>query len=124
LAGQSCVTAGLPAGAYTVVVTNNAGIQATAAHQLTISPSGTLSPTSGSPGATVTLTGNGFAAGSAVSATFDGSPLALSGTTSTNVNGTFSGASFQVPAGATAGGHTVHITDSAGNAIDQTFTVT
>jgi hypothetical protein len=113
----------LPAGTYTVQVTNNAGITVNAAHQLTITPSASLSPTSGSPGATVTISANGFAANATISATFDGSPLTLSGTTTTNVNGTLTGATFQVPAAAT-GTHTIHITDTASNTNDQTFTVT
>jgi hypothetical protein len=113
----------LPAGTYTVQVTNNAGITVNAAHQLTITPSASLSPTSGSPGATVTISSNGFAASSTISATFDGNPLTLSGTTTTSINGTFSGATFQVPAAA-SGTHTVHITDTAGNTNNQTFTVT
>jgi hypothetical protein len=107
-------------------VTNHAGLQADAAHQLTITPSAQLIPTSGSPGATITLsTGHGFAASSAISATFDGSPLSLSSSFSTDLNGTFccNNATFQVPAGTPAGAHTVRIKDAAGNFVDDPFTV-
>jgi hypothetical protein len=86
-------------------------------------PQITLNPTSGQVGDSVSISGSGFAASSAITATFGGSAVTLSGTTTTDADGAFTGATFTVPA-STAGGHTVEVTDASSNFADATFTVT
>lgn len=72
---------------------------------------------------TVTVSGSGFASSSIISATFDGSPLALIGTTTTDSSGSFSAASFTVPA-STDGNHLLIVTDSSSGSCSATFTIT
>jgi hypothetical protein len=86
-------------------------------------PQITLDPTSGNVGDTVSISGSGFDASSAITATYDGSPLTLGDTTTTDADGSFTGATFTVPE-STAGGHTVEVTDVSSNFADATFTVT
>jgi hypothetical protein len=52
---------------------------------------------SGGVGTTVTLSGTGFTPSSPLTVTFGGAAVTLSGTTSTNAGGSFSGATFTVP---------------------------
>ncbi|MGD0995331.1 MAG: hypothetical protein ABR909_07385 [Candidatus Bathyarchaeia archaeon] len=92
---------------------------------LPATPSITLTPNYGGPGATITLTGYGFAVDSPMTATFDGSPLTLIGTTTTDSTGYFT-CTFQVPS-ETNGGYTVIATDNQGASADNSlnpFTVT
>ncbi len=96
-----------------------AGMQTKA--QLT--PSISLSPTSGNFGSMVTVSGSGFAASSAITATFGGSPLTLSGPATTDESGNIpSGVTFTVPDSA-AGGQLVTVTDASSNSGSATFTV-
>ncbi len=83
-----------------------------------------LSPNSGNFGSTVTVSGNGFAASSPITATFDGSPVTLSGPTTTDGSGNIqSDVTFTVPA-STDGSQTVVVTDGSSNSGSATFTVT
>jgi len=70
----------------------------------------TISPTSGFSGTTVTVTGTGFSASTAITIKYD-SITVITGTTdiNTDTNGSFSG-SFNVPAGLT-GVHSIEATD-------------
>jgi len=75
-------------------------------------PTITLNPVSGPVGTTITISGTGFAPNKALTAEFNGQSVTLGGTTTTNANGAFSGATIVVPA-SSAGYKTVKITDSA-----------
>ena len=97
-----------------------ASLQAKAQGTATIS----LTPTSGNFGSIVTVSGSGFAASSAITATFDGSPVTLSGLTTTDGSGNIQpDVSFTVPA-STDGAQTVVVTDGSSNSGSATFTVT
>ncbi len=74
-----------------------------------------LSPSSDSVGATVTISGTGFAANRNLTATFDGSSLALGGNCLTNSGGVLSRCTFMVPP-AGSGAHTITVTDGTGTA--------
>jgi len=88
-----------------------------------LTPSISLSPTSGNFGSTVTVSGSGFAASSAITASFGGSPLTLSGPLTTDGSGNIpSGVTFTVPDSA-VGGQLVTITDASSNSGSATFTV-
>jgi len=76
----------------------------------------------GPVGQVVSVSGTNFAASTALSATFAGSSITLSGTTSTDASGAFTGATFTVPS-ATAGAKTVIFTAGATSA-PTTFTIT
>ena len=70
----------------------------------------TLKPTSASPGATVTVTGSGFAANeTGINLTYDSEPIGTSAAAS--ANGTFT-TTFKVPAGS-AGTHTIDASGSS-----------
>jgi hypothetical protein len=72
----------------------------------------------------VSMTGSGFAANSALSATFAGSALTLSGATTTNAAGAVSGTTFAVPGSLSAGSaYPVALDDAAGNRAIALFTV-
>jgi len=96
------------------------GVQVKANSDPTIS----LSPISGRVGSTVTVSGSGFAANSALSVTFDGSQVSLSGTTTTDGSGNVpSGVTFTVPASSGTGSQPVVVTDASSNSGSATFTV-
>jgi len=106
-----------PAGWYTVRaldVSTGAFAQA----GFVVEPEITLTPTSGPPGTSVTVSGKGFAASKGVNITWDGK---LWGTTTTNIYGSFSVA-LVAPDG-TVGVHTVKATDTDGNWGEETFTI-
>ena len=92
-----------------------------------ITPSMSLSPTSGDVGSTVMVSGSGFAANSVLTVKFAGSTVSISGTTSTDSTGSFTGATFTVPnwASTWAQGNvqTINVTDAATHTIGTTFTV-
>jgi hypothetical protein len=110
------------AGAHTVQVTAG-GQSATAT--FTVTPAITLNPTSGGAGSADAIGGTGFAATSSIGATFGGSPVTLSGTTTTDATGSFAGASYTVP-GDAAGKYTVVVTDgsTSHNNASTSYTVT
>jgi flagellin-like protein len=82
-----------------------------------------LNPLSGLAGSGVSISGSGFAASTTLSATFAGGAITLGGVTSTDASGAFTGATFNVPAGASPGASAVVFTagTTSGSA---TFTVT
>ena len=99
----------------------------TAIATFTVTPSISLSPTSGNVGSAVTVSGTGFAVNSTLTATFGGTTVTLSGTTSTNGTGSFTGTTFTVPNYATTwtsgSVQTVSITDAAANSNGTAYTV-
>jgi uncharacterized membrane protein (DUF106 family) len=72
-------------------------------------------------GASVTITGSGFPGTVNVTATFDGSPLPLSGTCTTEQSGALSGCVFKVPQ-ASPGPHTI-VVDAGSTYGTLTFTI-
>ncbi|MDE1728048.1 MAG: hypothetical protein KGH81_02570, partial [Thaumarchaeota archaeon] len=82
----------------------------------------TLSLTSGAVGTSVTMSGSGFVASHAITATYGGTSLTLGGTCNTNASGNLAGCTFTVPA-STSGAHTVTANDLT-NSPSATFTVT
>lgn len=109
------------AGAHTIQVVDAENQIATATFMVT--PTFTLSRTSGTVGAVVTVTGVGFSAVSNITMTFAGLPLII--TPSMVVTNAFGGftCSFNIPS-ASAGVWTVRAIDASGNKIDTTFTIT
>jgi len=108
------------AGTYLLTITDaNTNLMVQAA--ITIGPAMTVSPTTGSKGTTIAVTGNGFAALSAVTAKVNGVAVTLSSTT-TSSTGSLS-TSFAIPLTAAAT-NTLTITDAAGNAANASFTLT
>jgi hypothetical protein len=91
---------------------------------LVVNPSVTVSPTNGTPGTLVTVSGSGFGAGeTGITMTFDSTPVGFLVTAS--LQGTWSG-TFTVPAAA-GGGHVITAygaATSANNVASVTFIVT
>ena len=82
-----------------------------------------LSPASGTSGTTVTVTGSGFAANSALTAKFNGSTVTLGGAKTTTSGGSVTGATFTVPGSLIANSvYGVLFTDASGNTAATTFT--
>jgi hypothetical protein len=109
-------------GDATVVATDASTNSAAAAYTINI-PSTGLNPAGAIDGATVTLSGANFPAGSTITGTWDGGALTLSGSTTTTAAGEIpSGVTFTVPSTATGGPHTVQVT-AAGQSANATFTV-
>ena len=91
---------------------NNAGLTQT----ITVVPSISVSaPSPTYVGSTVTVTGAGFAAGATISFTLSGAAASVSGTCSTNTEGTIEACTFSVPA-ATNGVHTLTASDGTNSA--------
>ena len=84
----------------------------------------TLIPTYGSVGSDIVASGSSFAANSPLQATFDGNSLLITGTTSTDASGYFSGATISIPSSAAAGDHQVVFSDASSNYCSATFRVT
>jgi hypothetical protein len=80
-----------------------------------------LSPAEGSPGDSITLTGNGFRGSQALTVTIGG--IAASGNLQTQSNGNFN-ISFGVPKGSPEGEQTLTVTDEGGATDSIDFTVT
>jgi hypothetical protein len=109
------------AGGHTVLVTDGATNSASAT--LTVNPKITLTPTSGSSGSTDSIAGTGFAASSALSATFNAtSALTLGGTTSTDATGSFSAATYTVPY-IGSGSFTVLASDASSHSASASYTI-
>ena len=86
-------------------------------------PGISLTPTSGTPGSSVTVSGSGFAANSALSATFIGTTVSLSGSHTTDASGNVpADMTFAVPA-STVGIKSVVVTDASANSASASFTV-
>jgi flagellin-like protein len=86
----------------------------------------TLSSNSGTAGSTITLTGSNFAATSAITVKFDTTTLTTTpAAVTTTAAGTIpTGVTFTIPATASAGSHTITVTDAASNYATSTYTVT
>jgi hypothetical protein len=80
-----------------------------------------LSPAEGSPGDSITLTGNGFGGSQDLTVTIGG--IAASGNLQTQSNGNFN-ISFRVPRGSPEGEQTLIVTDEGGATDSTDFTVT
>ena len=80
----------------------------------------TVSPTSGSVGDTVMVSGTGFAASSAVTFYFD--DVSIGTATTTNSNGTFPNSTFAIPS-TSRGSHTIKAQDTSANYATAIFTV-
>ena len=83
-------------------------------------PSISFSPTSGTTGATVTVSGSGFADSSALTATFNGNTVWTG--TSTSIGTVPSGATFTVPS-ISAGSYPLTVTDDPSNLASAIFNV-
>jgi hypothetical protein len=126
----SAVTFAVPSssapGAHTVRATT---VAATASTGFTTAspaaPSITLSPTSGIPDATITVTGSNYPASSTVQVTFNGTATPVASNVTVTSTGTFS-TTFAVPSAAAVGAHTVTAATTAGPAATASaaFTVT
>ena len=82
-----------------------------------------LNPVSGHVGDTITVSGGPFAQGSTISATYNGSPLPLSGSTTITASlAISSNVTFTVPP-SVSGIQTVAVTDTSSNSGSTTFTV-
>jgi len=79
-----------------------------------------LSPSTGYVGSTVTVTGTGFAANSTLRITYDGTEVTLNDAT-TDAAGSID-QSITIPV-SKAGSHTITITDSRGNTVKSSFTI-
>jgi 5-hydroxyisourate hydrolase-like protein (transthyretin family) len=124
---QSCtVPTGLAKGAYTLVGEDGALAVST---PFTLNPGVTVSGFNGSAavrvaaGQTLGLAGSGFAAGSAIHATFNGVSAPLSPATTTNTVGAFSGSTFVVPAATVAGSYALVVKDGSANTVTVHLTV-
>ncbi len=81
-----------------------------------------LTPATGNVGSSVSVSGSGLVATHSITATFNSAGVTLSGTTSTDSSGSFTGATFTVPA-STSGAKTVVINDGT-NSPSASYTVT
>jgi photosystem II stability/assembly factor-like uncharacterized protein len=82
-----------------------------------------LSPSTGTAGTTVTVTGSGFTANSVLTATFNNSTVTLGGAKTTTSAGAVTGATFTVPGSLTANSvYGVLVTDASGRTAATTFT--
>lgn len=85
-------------------------------------PTITLSPISGPPGSSVTVSGSNFPVSTSITVKFDSNTIAtIPSTLTSSTSGTFS-ASFTVPSGSSPGSHTVTATGGTSTAT-ATFTV-
>lgn len=92
------------AGAHTVAVRGSfSGQTQSAIFTVTGAPSLALTPSTGNPGATVSLSGGGFGASEPLTVVFDGAQVAVGATTGT---GALAGITFNVPNPLAAGAHT------------------
>lgn len=113
------VPTGLFAGTYLLTLQDsNTGLSVQKA--ITVGPAIAVTPTTGSKGTLITVSGTGFAASSAITAKVNGAAVVLS-TTTTNAAGAIQ-ANFTIPVTASAT-NTLTITDAAGNSASATFTV-
>ena len=108
------------AGAQTVTLTDNTNSPTAS---FTVTPAINLSPSQGATSVKVKVTGNGFAANSAVTIQFDGTTVNSTTSTSTGAIPS-SGVIFTVPSSAIVGSHTVTATDGSSNSASATFIVT
>jgi len=111
----------LPHGTYPVIGTD--GTVTDTGNQETITPAITSSyPAYANPTNTVTLSGAGYAANSALTVAVGTTPVTPS-VTGTDASGQFNSLTFSVPAAAPVGATTITVTDTAGNSASISFTV-
>jgi hypothetical protein len=122
----SCTESNVPPGSwkYTVtpVLSNWVGAesaQSAAVYRSSIA----LSPSSGGAGTGDSISGSGFAPNSTITATFGGSSVTLGGTTKTDGSGSFTGATYIVPADA-AGSYEVVVSDGSSHSASASYQVT
>jgi hypothetical protein len=128
ITGLTCTETAVPVGQwqYTVTPVIGAGWHGSESAKSTVvtiaAAAISLGATSGHVGDTVSVSGSGYPASSAIAATYDGAALTLAGTSTTTASGAIpSGVTFTVPAGV-AGSHTVEVT-AGGERATATFTV-
>ena len=109
----------LTAGAHTVSATDTDGNVANAT--LTVIARITITPSSGTVGTQITLSGSGFAPSAPVSVYWDAGATPVT-TTTASTTGTLSGVTFNAPAGA-KGTHTVKVQDTSSNQATTPFTI-
>jgi hypothetical protein len=120
--GSFSGTISAPASAYGSHTVSVADAVNTASGTFTINPSIILNPSSGIVGTTITISGTGFTASKTITASFGGNSVTLSGTTTTDANGSFSAATFTVPS-QTVGAKSVIVTDASTRSASATFMI-
>ena len=117
------IPAGTTTGSHTVSATEGTKT-ASATFTVSLTPTITLSPNSGAPSITVTITGTGFTANSAITVKFDSTTLATTpASVTTSSTGAFS-ATITIPNNATTGSHTISATDASGKTGSAAFNIT
>jgi hypothetical protein len=106
-------------GAHTVTASDYYGVSPGATY--TITPKVTLSASTGAVGSSVTVSGTGFAASSALSFFIDSTAISVSA--STNSTGNFSNVALVIPA-TYGGAHTIKAQDASNNSVTAAFSVT
>jgi hypothetical protein len=86
-----------------------------------VTPAIAFNTTSGFVGASVTVSGSGFAANSAIQITYDGNAINTNGTVTTDASGNFS-KTIVIPK-SLAGAHSVKVVDAQGNGGDASFSI-
>ena len=110
------------AGAHNVKATDQSNSDA---KSLTVKPASLLfNPSTGHTGTTVNFHASGFAANSAITITFDGTPVATTPSPLTTSSEGEAPGSFTIPTSATVGAHQIQISDASGNTYSTSFTVT
>lgn len=108
-------------GTHTITATDTHGNNKTSSFITT--PSISISPTSGSSGNTITISGNGFNSTSTISIYFDNVLQTTSpATVTTNSTGSFSGVTFSVPV-SPVNTYIIKVRDSATNQATQNFSI-
>jgi len=110
-------------GSYPVTGIDWTGLSATTNFVVTTLNPLVLNPASGPSYTNVGLYGNGYNPNSPITVTYDGSPITVTPTITTNLMGSFSGEIINVPAG-TIGQHNVQACDNLGICGNAIFTLT
>jgi hypothetical protein len=106
-------------GVHTVTATDTGGHSANDTYEIVPQVSVDVSPASGDPGDSFTVTGSGFHGGSAITVKLDG---ATDGTATANTGGGFT-YNLNTGAGIAAGSHAVSATDDEDSTGNDTFTI-
>src|SRR2546428_10704317 len=110
------------AGAHNVKATDQSNSDA---KSLTVKPASLLfNPSTGHTGTTVNFHASGFAANSAITITFDGTPVATTPSPLTTSSEGEAPGSFTIPTSAAVGAHPIQISDASGHTYSTSFTVT
>jgi hypothetical protein len=125
-----CTLPSLPQGSYTLQLSDGSGVVVTKA--FTLNPSVTLTNTSSQPinsaarGSTVDFSGLGFTTGGTIKTVKIGTSAVTTSPSAPALSsqGSFSGASFVVPASLATGSYTVTVTDSSGKKATAPLAVT